>query len=113
MAVIECVFDYDVKTKKVSQVIHVMGLDPGDKINFVTAYKGLTLVTEEDCPLLNLRKGDHAPVRWTDAIPNTKDVPKFQVYYHGPQGHFNCGGVENTNFISWATGQPSPGSGPG
>jgi hypothetical protein len=28
MAVIECVFNYDEKTGKVSQTIHVMGLDP-------------------------------------------------------------------------------------
>jgi hypothetical protein len=109
MAVIECVFDYDEKTGKVSQVIHVMGLEPSDKINFVTPYKGLTLVTEEDCPVLNLKKGDYAPIRWTRKPPKTgRKVPKFVVYYHGPQGHFKCGEASGNGFTSWATGQPSP-----
>lgn len=113
MAVIECVFNYDEKTKKLSQVIHVLKLDPSDKINFVTAYPGLTLKTEEDCPLLNLRKDDYAPVRFTTALPETNKITEFKVYYHGPQAHFACGRLDgNRDFYPWKTGQPSPDSNP-
>ena len=114
MAVIECVFNYDLETGELSQVIHVQELDNHDKINFVTQTPGLTLKCEDAFPLMSLKKGDYAPVKYTRTKQRTSGVPEFNVYYHGPQGHFACGELDGKKFQAWpkAVGQTSPG-GPG
>jgi hypothetical protein len=114
MAIIECVFEYDENTEKVSQVVHILGLDSHDEIKFVTPQQGLALECEEDFPLLHLKTGDFAPVKHTSQVP-TNQAPKFKVYYHGPQAKFQCGELTaQKKFIPWKTGIPSPGgdSGP-
>lgn len=108
MAVIECVINYDEKTKKVSQVVHVLEMDKSDQIHLVTHTKGLRLQCEKDFPLLNLKEGDLAPVKYTDVktIPPAERDRKFTVYYHGVHGKFACGYLnEGHQFYGWPGGK--------
>ena len=112
MAVILCLFNYDANTQKLSLETHVMAVDPHDTIQFVTHTAGLTLKSEVDFKLLNLKAGDHAPIRYTTQ-PLATNVPEFKVYYHGPMGQFACGTLDTGhNFQSWphAVGQQAPGN---
>ena len=93
MAVIECVFNYDETTKKVSIVTHIVTVEPHDRLNLVTQTPGLTLQAEEDFdhPFLDLKKGDLAPITTTTTAEATKGVDNFAVFYHGQVAKFACG----------------------
>jgi hypothetical protein len=115
MAVITCVFHYD-EDNGVSLVTHVITVDVHDKIQFVTDTPGLTLKAENDFPLLDLKKGDYAPVRYTNNLPTTDGAHEFQVYYHGDIVKLSCGTLDaHYSFASWprTAGQSAPGSGGG
>jgi hypothetical protein len=110
MAVIVCVFSYEVKNgkTKVLQEIHVMELDKNDKLLWVTKDPDLALQLEAGFKPLYLRKGDLAPVAHVTKVPTT-DVPNFQIYYHGDQLKFKCGEKKSKRFQPKVHGVPSPG----
>ena len=110
MAVIECVFNYDKKTGKVTRVTHVLEIDEHDEIRFVSPANGLTLECEDSFPPLNLKKGDMAKITYTTTVPGRR-VPNFKVYYHGPVGHFHCRYKDGDGKVYQAKGQSAPGSG--
>lgn len=112
MAVIVCVLSYqeDKKTKKVETVqeIHVMELDKNDKLLWVTKDPDLALQLEKDFPPLYLKTGDLAPLAHVQQGPETKGVPKFEIYYHGPQAKFKCGEATPQGFKPLVHGVGSP-----
>ena len=118
MAVIECVFNYDETTKKVTIVTHIVEVEPHDRLNLVTQTPGLTLQAEEDFqhPFLDLKKGDLAPITCSTAAEPTAGVPDFDVYYHGPVAKFACGYLNSDHqFVRWpnGVGLGAPGGGSG
>lgn len=111
MAVILCVFSYKEEQGKtrVLQEIHVMELDKNDKLLWVTKDPDLALQLEQDFPPLYLKTGDLAPVAHVAQVPETKDVPMFEIYYHGPQAKFKCGDNKTQGFKPKVKGVGSPG----
>lgn len=118
MAQIVCVISYKKRpgTKKLQAVqeIHVMALDKNDKLCWITADPELALQFEEDFSPLHLKKGDLAPIEHVGKaqLPakkiDQKRVPKFEIYYHGPQAKFKCGYMTHEGFEPTVHGVPSP-----
>ena len=118
MAQIVCVISYKKKpgAKKYTAVqeIHVIALDKEDKLCWITADPDLALKFEKPFPPQQLKTGDFAPIEHVQKsqLPakkiGKKRVPKFEIYYHGPQAKFKCGYMTPEGFEPEVHGVGSP-----
>ena len=97
MAVIKCVFGYNEKTGGVTTVLHLMEVCQHDQVFYVSADKGLTLVSQNDLPDgRGLRLGARARIKVEKKqvpaakAPKAPKLPRFELYYHPTVQEFDC-----------------------